>query len=133
MDLRLKRSEGLKQLMIFQDFNYETMKAEVRNVDPSNLSAAVYRQIHCAKISIQNEKTGCVYNVDVALTEEEKQQFDGLNSESEKIFSSKKLPKVVGYLLNHLRVSFNNFLDAAKIILPTPLANIDRVLICDHW
>jgi hypothetical protein len=109
MDLRLKRSEGLKQLMIFQDFNYETMKAEVRNIDPSNLSGAVYRQIHYAKIFISNEKTGCVYNVDVALTEEEKQQFDGLNSESEKNIFFKEIAESREISIESLESKFQQF------------------------
>jgi hypothetical protein len=109
MNLTAKRSEGLKQLMIFQDFNYETMKAEVRNVDPSNLSGAIYRQTYCAKIFIQNEKTGCVYNVDVELTEEEKQQFDGLNSESEENIFFKEIARSKGISVESLESAFQQF------------------------
>lgn len=109
MDLRSKRIEDLNQLIIFQDFNYETMKAEVRNVDPSNLSGAIYRQTYCAKIFIPNEKTGDVYNVDVALTEEEKQQFDGLNSESEESIFFKEIAKSRGISIESLESEFQQF------------------------
>jgi hypothetical protein len=109
MDLRLKRSEGLKQLIIFQNFNYETMKAEVRNVDPSNLSGAIYRQPHYAKIFIRNEKTGSIYNVDVELTEEEKQQFDGINSESGKNIFFKEIAESREISIESLESTFQQF------------------------
>jgi hypothetical protein len=44
MNLTAKRSEGLKQSLIYQEFNYETMKAEVCEVDVSNLSGAIYNR-----------------------------------------------------------------------------------------
>jgi hypothetical protein len=109
MNLTAKRSEGLKQSLIYQDFNYETMKAEVRNVDPSNLSGAIYRQVYDAEICITNEKTGGVYKVQVELAEEEKQQFDGLNSESEKSTFFKKIAESRGISIESLESAFQQF------------------------
>lgn len=97
--LKLRQGERFKQLMLFQRFNYETMKPEPIDLNDYRVVSEIEKINYVIDCSITSKKTGRSLTRSIELTEEQNQKLLELKSEDEVQAFSREIAQQKGIFL----------------------------------